>query len=418
MRQAIERGHVKDRLIKFSASAANLTVLWLLFMLFAGRLDVGFALGCVIVSGVWLCVTHAQFGRLLQTYCSLSSRLKVRVPLIGGVALSLLALGAAAFSFAGGATTGIALALFGLTSAAAVAELVGWALLHRQYRRNKAEYEKHGHGPLPKGVLLKPDPYAATPGTFILTAGDLFAPKMHASVDHAELVLRNPKTGRLECFSSWIGHGTVMNPLRRITMGVTQRGSFYIMLLPVQPLTEEENEVLYNICVAMKAQNERAKECVNGWLQWCVGWFTWLPMPQSWKEKLKALKWDGYDYLALISGYRRKHAQTCFGSNLEAWDRMCKEMKKRGRPRPELRHYGMGLFAFGTGLFDPLVVVRLLDDPQLHLLKTEDVGKLAAAKRHGKPEKVEILTSGSTGEPKAVAPGSATPRTDQIAEKT
>lgn len=349
---------MRRRVFKFCTVVANAVLIWLLVRLLTGHLDMGLAFGFALISGFWLFMTYADLGRLLHTYARLVSRLQVCIPLIAGLVLSSAA---------------VAVGRWSLVSLVAAAEICCWLLVYRQYRKNKQQYEKQKHGPLPKGVKINPKTSLLTPGTFVLTAGDIFAPRMHDAVDHAELVLRNPETGEMECFSSWISYGAVCNPLRRIVIGVRRKKSFYIALVPVTPLTDEENGVLYEICQAMLKENEENKACWNRRIERVVGRVCRLPMPKSWKTWLQAHgKWDGYDYLGIANGRRRKHAWTCIGACLEAWYRFCKEMERRGRPRPYLRNRGIGFAGIGTGVADPLVVCDLLDEAELHLITVAD----------------------------------------------
>lgn len=369
------------RVTKFCTTASTAALFYLLFCLITGNLHTGFATGCVLISGIWLVVTSLNFERLLETYCSWISRLQVQVPLVLGLSLNLAAFCAAGYAYSNGdlkLDSGWRWLL-----AVAAAEMVLWSLVYWKFCQNKKLYERQKHGPLPAKVWINPDRSVMTPGTFMLTAGDLFAPKMHDAVDHAELVINDPakpKT-RYEALSSWIAHGTVINHLRRITMGVREKDSFWIALRPVTPFTEEEQQVLFDIAHQMKQENV---DCISKWqprIDWFIGM---MPLPREWKDKIKArLQWDGYDYLGVIVGLRRKHTWTCFGSTLEAYFRLCKEMERRGRPRKFLRHYGSGALGIGTGIFDPLVVVRLLDEPELHLFSLDDKAAFEEPKAAG-----------------------------------
>jgi hypothetical protein len=350
---------------KFLNTTSPVALLVLLVALLMGYPAIAFSWGALIISGIWIGLTAANFGRLLHTYWSLMSRLQVRIPVVVGVLVS-----AGAIATSHGSPLVICLA---------IAELIGWALIYRRYRRNKALFEKMGHGFLPARVYLNPERELMPPGSFLLSAGDLFAPRLHSSVDHAELVIRNntKKKTRIEALSAWIAYGTVIHLLRQITTGVRQKNGFYIGLIPKTPLTDEESDVLFTVATEMKAENEATRALWQPRIDWFI---SVMPLPREWKNWLTTkLQWDGYDYLGLLTGHRRKHCWTCFGATLEAWDRMCDEMEKRGRPRARLRRYGIGLLGLGTGLFDPLMVVRIMDDPELHLLNEDDQAAFRAS---------------------------------------
>ena len=56
---------------------------------------------------------------------------------------------------------------------------------------------------------------------------------------HAELVLRNPETGELECFSCHAISGITFNSLTRICKAYTKPGRHRVTLRPVRQFTEQ-----------------------------------------------------------------------------------------------------------------------------------------------------------------------------------
>jgi hypothetical protein len=332
------------RLTKISESFAYLGLGYISYLFFAGHLDLHFSFACVLLSGLWLVLTTTQMHTLLRTYFDVLSRLKVRIPLTIGVALSGLA-GYAAWS---SAHTPL-LVVAGL-------ELSGWLAVYVNYKRTSALYRKQGHGPLPKGAWVNPDPGALQEGDLILTSGRM-ANTLHETVGHGEIVVQ--VEGKMMSFSSYMEHGTSLTPLKVVTDGNSKRGHYIIMRL-TQPLSDTQRAIMPSLVAIMLNQTEQWKAQAMANRQSFYKRFHVPGFVQRFVDK--KLPITGYDWTGLFTGRLATDHWTCIASVLELLHRV----------GVKTNDYGTGLLGLGTGLFDPIMPVRFLSDPAFRLLTEVD----------------------------------------------
>lgn len=329
------------RLWKTLTSASYLTMIWLTVHFLRGGFDTQFAVGCLVVSAMWLVLTRVEMTHLLRTYFDILSRLQVIVPFVTGVVLAGLAFVSSAHP---------------LVRAGAIVLVVCWELVFVQYERNKALYKTQGHGPLPKGTKVRPPAAMLTPGCLILTSGRI-ATKLHESVGHGELVLRIG--GKMIAFSSYMEQGCVINPLETVASENSSHGH-YIALRPRQAWDEGDIELGEQLALRMHEQNQEYIARTRALRDKIIGH---LPLPKSAKDRIKGkLPITGYDWFGLFTGRRAPDNWTCIGACMELLWRI-------GKPT---RWYGTGLLGLGTGLLDPIMPDRFITDPAFELI-TEDM---------------------------------------------
>lgn len=337
------------RIVKCTVGTAYALLMVLTWKWFTGGLNWELAFGCTLVGGLWLGVTRMQMRHAFRTYFDTLSRLQVLVPLVIGVVLAGVAI--------------IATDRLSLRTLAIV-ELASWGWIYWLYQRNRKKYIIQGHGPLPAGCWLNPDPSAMEPGDLILTSGRI-ANQFQESVGHGEVVVRQDD-GKLYAFSSYMRNGVVLNDLNWLTSAWLRRGEHYIVLRLRTGLTGGQIERMSKLAQEMLQQNDDWRTKVNHRRAWLI---CLLPLPGSWKNWLVAhTKATGYDWFGLFIGSRANNRWTCVGACLELYERL----------GIKLHRYGTGLFGLGTGIFDPIMPVRFLSDPAFHLLTEQDKAEFQA----------------------------------------
>lgn len=369
------------RLEKFAVGITHLLLILVVVLSFFVQMGwAPFLTTCLLVSAVRLAVTYSQLNRLLETFEDHLSRMQILVPLNLGLLISVLVL----VVMPG---TGQMIAAFGL--------LAGWARVYQLYRQRQRDFIKYGHGPLPANVWVNPPAEAIQPGDLILTDGRM-ARRTRNSVGHVEIAIPGRKGGKLVAFSSYMEQGVVMHTMRALLCLEQKLKEHYIVLRLRTPFTPDQNARAIEIAEDMERRNvawrdaQRAKR---------MAWVRRLPMParlRNWlldPESLKALAkevgdnkypplkikfkawllrkvWHtGYDWTAQYTGFIHKDRWTCMGAVLEM-------LQKLGVP---VRHYGTGMLGLGTGLFNPLLPIRLMSDPCYRLVTMDDKAAYDAA---------------------------------------
>lgn len=340
------------RLLKTSITLMQVAFLWLSYRILTGQLDSMVASAALVVSGFWLGLTALRLRSLLRTYFDHLSRLQILVPTVVGTLLAGLAI------FAGKSTVFTALA---------AAELLGWLLVYIDYRRNRANYIIQGHGPMPKDAWVNPDAAALQPGDLILTSGRMAA-RLHDTVGHAELVIRSDD-GRLHAFSAYMENGAVIHRLEAVTSKLRSHNVHYIALRLRKPLSEKQLCKAPAVALRLLALNAAWRDKTNHRRERLINS---LPLPKSMKQWLvKKTHASGYDWAGLYIGTRAHDRWTCIAICLEL-------LKTIGVP---VGNYGTGLLGLGTGLFDPIMPVRLLGDKAYRLVDVNDRAAFEAASR-------------------------------------
>lgn len=344
-------------------SAESLAYLYLLFLswkLISGQLDFGFTVSCVILSGAWLALTFHGVGGLFRTYFDVLSRLKVRIPLFFGTTLAALVVltpwnWAAMLSRLTDPTAMLEHLSAPLPMVAAL-ELLGWLTLYIAYRRNAKRFKQQGHGPLPKGAWVNPDPAALQPGDLILTSGRV-ARTMHEAVGHGELVMDLGK-GELYTLTSFMEKGAMVQPVK--AMAQDNKSGHYIAMRLTKPLSAEQLALVPGLVEIMLKQN-------LDYIAWAKTArerrFQRFHVPGFGRRLIeKKFPITGYDWFGLFTGRLARDHWTCVGACLELFRRIGVKTNK----------YGTGLFGLGTGVLDPIMPVRFLDDQALRLLTEAD----------------------------------------------
>jgi hypothetical protein len=341
------------RLLKIGHSLAYL---WLIVLTwrFAHHhvFDGQFATGCAVISGLWLTITLIEMHQYLRTYFDSVSRLALVIPTMLGATLATLAF----------LTTTVGPLRLGAT-----ALLAGWILVFVKYQSDKREYLTEGKQRwLPKGAWLNPPAEAMQPGDLILTYGR-FAKAAGDPLGHGEKVVRDPD-GKLWALSSYMQEGVVLQPLEKVANARASAG-MYVVLRLVEPLSEKKIQVGWEIANFMLEENDRwrkKKQAERDRLFDRLARF----LPQSLIIRLrKKFRVTGYDWAGLFIGAQSQAHWTCIAC-CEEWDqRLSLPTKKQGT----------GLLGFGTGLFDPIMPVRCLEDEAYHLLITPDRTRFEAS---------------------------------------
>src|SRR5262249_39824646 len=209
--------------MKCAYSLAYLSLIWLTWRWFKGSLDWGFAFGCVAISGMWLVLTRLQMRHAFKTYFDTLSRLQILIPAAIGLVVSGLAV-YASHRLDVRAIAGL--------------EFAWWGYIYWLYRRNRKQYKRQGHGPLPKGTWVNPPLEAIQPGDLILTSGRI-ANTVQESVGHGEVAIRL-QDGSMGAFSSYMAKGAVINDLGWLTSRWLDKGEHYVIMRLSTPLTEQQ----------------------------------------------------------------------------------------------------------------------------------------------------------------------------------
>jgi len=331
------------RWLKAGDTLAYLGLGWLSWRFVAGEIHESHVLVAALLSGAWLVLTRLRMGHLLKTYFDVVSRLEVLVPATLGIALAAFAL----------LRTNVA-----ATRVASLLLLAGWALLVVRYRRNRAHFERAGHGPLPAGCWLSPPPEALAPGDLLLTSG-MVAAGLRETVGHGETVVR-ASDGTLQSFTSRMDQGTILRPAHEVRAGLREKKIHYIVLRLRDALSPEQASRGEAIVRAMIAVNHAWADAAN---RRRAARISRLPLPAALRARLlRAFHTEGYDWLGLFMGRLAPDRWTCIGACLELYRRL----------GVRTNAYGTGLLGAGTTLFDPIMPVRFLSDPAFELLREAD----------------------------------------------
>lgn len=331
------------RLLKTAIALAQISLFYLSYKLLVGELDIYLVSGALAVSAFWLALTGLRLNGLLRTYFDHLSRLQVTIPCICGSLLAGLAL---------------LLSVGALAKVIAGLELAGWLAVYLAYRRNRANFIKQGHGPLPKETWVSPDAEALEPGDMILTSGQM-AGRLHDSVGHAELVIPD-EDGKLYALTSYMERGARYHRLDAVVAKLRAKNIHYIAIRLKEPLSPVQMSLAPQISRELIEKNRAWTKQSNEKRQRFI---SWLPLPGSFKNWLsKKTCASGYDWVGLFIGTRAGNRWTCIAICIECLHRL-------GVP---VGNYGTGLLGLGTGLLDPIQPVRLLGDPAYRLVSLED----------------------------------------------
>ncbi|HEY9778365.1 MAG TPA: hypothetical protein V6C81_31675 [Planktothrix sp.] len=330
------------RITKTFSSLAYLLMIWLSWRWAHNGLDMQFSVGCLFVSGLWLALTRVQLHRLLRTYFDILSRLQMWLPISFGFILSVLAFLSAQHD---------------LVKALAAGSAVGWTYVLIRFLINKKQFEKAGHGPVPKDTWINPPADALSRGTVVLTSGRIAA-RLLESVGHGEIVVQRPKA-ELTLFSSYMDRGTTIDDAHQ-TLQSQAAGGIYIACTPLEPWTDADNQLAWDIANAMLRENIAWKDGHNAWWSKTI---EKLPVPKGLKPwLLKKTHATGYDWLGLYFGRRMCNRWTCIAACQELIWRMGRKM----------RWLGTGMLGLGTGILDPIMPDRFIAEPSYRLLTLAD----------------------------------------------
>jgi hypothetical protein len=340
------------RLLKIGHSFAYLGLIVLTWR-FAHHhaFDGQFTIGCTIISGLWLGITLLEMHQYLRTYYDSVSRLSLVIPTIIGGTLSTLAL-----------LTTTALPLRFLS----VLLLVGWSLVFFEYQSHKRQYLRTGKQRwLPKETWLNPPSAAMQPGDLMLTYGR-FAKAAGDPLGHGEKVISD-LDGHLWALSSYMEKGVVIQPIEQVA-NARQSAGMYVILRLVEPLNERKLRVGWEIANFMLEENDRWRKNAQAQRDRFFNRLGRL-VPQAVMTRLrKKFRVTGYDWAGLFIGHQSRAHWTCIAC-CEEWDeRLSLPTQKQGT----------GLLGLGTGLFDPIMPVRFLEDKAYRLLTATDLASFQA----------------------------------------
>lgn len=328
------------RWLKAGDTLAYLGLGWLSWRFVDGEIRESHVLVATLLSGAWLVLTRLRMGHLLKTYFDVVSRLEVIVPTALGIALATFALVRTELT---------------ATRVATLLLLAGWTFLVLRYRRNRAHFERAGHGPLPAGCWLSPPPEALAPGDLLLTSG-MVAAGLRETVGHGETVVR-ASDGTLQSFTSRMDKGTILRPAHDVVADLRARHVHYIVLRLRDALSPEQASRGEEIARSMIAVNHAWADAAN---RRRVARIERLPLPATARARLlHAFHTEGYDWLGLFMGRLAPDRWTCIGACLELYREL----------GIHTNAYGTGLLGAGTTIFDPIMPVRFLSDPAFELLR-------------------------------------------------
>jgi hypothetical protein len=322
------------RFWKTAKAVANLFMIFLSWRWYEQGFGMEFAVGCLILSSMWLALSFGQMSYLLRTYTTNVSRLQVHLPLWFGLFLSGAALWHGEEQ---------------IVRVLAVVSLLGWFGFYGRYRINKRQFEKQGHGVLPKGIMINPPFEILPPGSILLMSG--IADVIGEAVGHGEIVIPDGK-GKW-AFSTYMKYGTVMNPLEEVLPRRAKHG-ITVARVPVVPWTEEDCKHALLQARSMQRQN---KEWVVRSRRSREKLIAALPLPAVLKRKIKEVldrrfAITGYDWFGLFLGRVKMDHWTCIGSVQELLWRMGKTLDQT---------FGTGLLGAGTSILDPIMPARFFD---------------------------------------------------------
>lgn len=320
------------KLTTFFSVALSLGLIWL--YAFESTPGIGLADFCLVLSAVAMAATFVQYSCLLRGYGSVLYRLQTIAALIWGTGLSVFAIVAATNQ---------------TVLAASAISLVAWLYAIWRFRVQKAKFINVGSGPLRADVWVNPPGDALTAGDVICTSGRV-ATWLHQSTGHTENVI--PYDGRLQLFSSWFETGPCINEVARICKPSDR--NHYVVLRRRVALTADQMHRMEDEAKSMLAANKtfiaRKKAQRERMPRWLANFLD---------RKFPA---TGYDWVGAYSGRIARDRWTCTGIHLTL-------MRRVGIATPRL---GIGLFGFGTGLFDILNTEDLASDRGLRYLTLAD----------------------------------------------
>lgn len=360
------------RFEKFLITSAYLLLFWFTGGAVFSFGSPSFFQSCAFLSAGWLILTAISYRHLLLTYADRTSRLRIAVPTVIGLALSILA--------AAGSEMG------GTIQLIAAAEVILWAVIFLMQEKTRSKFYTKGFGLMPKNAWVNPPAEALREGDIILTSGRMAA-RTRNTVGHMELVLKRETPGgktQYIAFSAYMEKGVVMHTLRALCK-TEAKASHYIALRPRTPLTDKQNRDAVRIADEMKEINKQWTESetirrtalIDKWLPASLATKTLIGKPAGALRGWLFAKYlpTGYDWLGMYTGKRNQKRWTCMGACLEVLDRV----------GVKTLPHGTGLLGLGTGLLNPLMPIRFLTEPSYRLLTDEDEKAFAEAQSAAKP---------------------------------
>ncbi|HEY9713600.1 MAG TPA: hypothetical protein V6C72_09015, partial [Chroococcales cyanobacterium] len=343
----IQRNSSYFAIAKAASTLGYFLLCYLTWRLVSGQIDWELSTGCLVVSGAWLLFTRLRAEHLLQTYFDVLSRIEIQLPMLIGVAMSVLAI----WVNDGGIYLHVVAAL----------EIFGWIWIFKRYSDNRALFKNQGYGPVPLDTWVNPPAWVMQPGDLILTSGEI-GKQLHESVSHGEVVIKMPN-GELRLFSSYMGEGVIIRPLEKL---LEDRTIYYVGLHLARPLKGEQVARATEIAEEMLAANQRWKAKEERKRKRLIDS---LPLPRKGKEMLsEKLAVTGYDWFGMFMGRIVQDRWTCIGAAVELYHRLGIKTKP----------YGTGLLGFGTTILDPIMPVRFFADPAFKLITVNEKQKCAS----------------------------------------
>ncbi len=351
------------RFEKFLITSAYLLLFWFTGSAVFSFGSASFFQSCAMLSAGWLILTGVSYRHLLLTYADRTSRLRLAVPTVIGLALSILA-----------AASGE-----GTLQVAGAVEVFLWAVIFLMQEKTRSKFYTKGFGLMPKNAWVNPPAEALREGDVILTSGRMAA-RTRNTVGHMELVLKRETPGgktQYIAFSAYMEKGVVIHTLRALCK-TEAKASHYIALRPRTPLTDEQNREAVRIADEMKEINKQWTESetirrtalIDKWLPASLATRALVGKPAGALRSWLLSKYlpTGYDWLGMYTGKRNQKRWTCMGACLEVLDRV----------GVKTLPHGTGLLGLGTGLLNPLMPIRFLTEPSYRLLTDEDEKGFAA----------------------------------------
>lgn len=319
------------RLVTFLSFLLSAGLIWFFS---TNETGLGLSGSCLALSSVAIAVTFVQLSCLLRGYGSIYSRLQTLTAFVWGIGLSVVSL----------ITAGTQLHL-----AASVVSLLVWGYAIWRFNVQKAKFVNVGSGPLRSDVWVSPPADALEAGDVLCTSGRV-ATWLKQSTGHTENVI--PFDGRLQLFSSWFETGPCINEVSRICKPSDR--NHYVVLRRRVPLTSEQMVCMEREAKAMLEENKVFIARLKA---------SRARMPRFLSNFLnRKFPATGYDWVGAYSGRLAKDHWTCTGVHLTL-------MQRCDIPTPKL---GVGIFGFGTGLFDILNTEDLAQDRGLRYLTLAD----------------------------------------------
>jgi len=322
------------RFLKTAKAVANLAMIYVSWKWYQHGFGLETAVGCLMVSSMWLALTLCQMRFLMRSYVTILSRLQMWLPMAFGFGLSATVM----------VTAHSHLVLF-----LGAFSFVAWALVLAWYSGQASKFKNRGVGVLPKGIMINPPAEMLPAGAILLMSGIPGA--IGEAVGHGEIVI--PDGDRKWAFSTYMKYGVVMNPLEEVLPRRAKRG-ITVARVPVVPWSEEQCKHSLLQARAMLRQNKewvvRKREARARMLQK-------LPLPSLVTSLIgaaleKTVPVTGYDWGGLLLGRIKMNHWTCIGSVQELLWRMGITLD---------RYFGTGLLGAGTSILDPIMPARFFD---------------------------------------------------------